>query len=179
MLGRTVKPRSGRKTPTTQNEEVQALFKLFSTVARKTTHMEYRKIAEGIKKPRTQRPVVTLNRLVEEMENYKEKIAVVTAKVVGDDTVVIIPYPIKLACLDISRQAKEKIEKYGGQVYKLDELFRVSPTPKDMILINGSVTARKSYKYFGVPGDRHNPAKPRTLSKRAEKTKRKASQCHQ
>lgn len=161
--------RGGRKVPKTQNAEVLSLFELFSRVARRTTHPEYAKIARNLKKPRTQRPVVTLKNLVKYTEPCSHKLAVIVAKIVCDDSVVIVPHPIKVACLDISARAKEKIEKYGGTVYKLDEIFRVAQRPEEMVIFEGPVKARKAYQYFGVPGDRQNPARPRVVSKGSEK----------
>lgn len=168
------KVKSGRKAPKTQNAEILSLFELFSRVARKTTHTEYKKIASNLKKPRNQRPIVTLKNLVAYTRPCQDKVAVVVAKIVGEDSIVEVPHPINVACLDISRSAKHKIEKYGGNVYKLDEIFRVAPKPTDMVLFQGPLKARKAYQYFGVPGDRHNPARPRVVSKGAEKRKTKA-----
>ncbi|KAI5188648.1 large subunit ribosomal protein L18e [Nematocida sp. AWRm77] len=168
MLARP-KVRGGRKVPKTENNEILSLFNLFSQVARKSTHVEYQKIAKNLKKPRKQRGVVTLKKLVEYTEPCKDKLAVVVGKIVGDDAVVVIPHPINVACLDISRSAKEKIEKYGGSVYKLDEVFRVAPTPDSMVIFQGPVRSQKSYQYFGAPGDRHNPARPRVISKGSER----------
>lgn len=174
MTGVKVTARSGRKAPNTRNDEIQSLFSLFSTVARKTTHPEYRKIAEFIKKPRSQRSIVNLKNLVEYTRPCQDKLAVVVAKIVGEDSIVEIPHPINVACLDISRAAKARIEKYGGKVYKLDEVFRLAPTPSDMVIFQGPLKARKSYRYFGAPGDRHKPARPRVISKGSEKRKKRA-----
>ncbi|KAI5190095.1 large subunit ribosomal protein L18e [Nematocida minor] len=173
MLGRPTKVRSGRKAPKTKNQEVLNLFNLFSTVARKTTHAEYQKIAHFIQKPRTQKSIVTLKNLVKYTAPCSDKLAVVVTKIVGDDTVVEIPHAIKVACLSISQKAKEKIEKYGGQVYKLDEIFKIAPTPDQMVIFQGPQKARKQYKYFGSAGDGHNPARPRVISKGSEKRKRR------
>lgn len=163
------KIRQGRKVPKTQNSEILSLFKLFSIVASRSTHEEYRKIAMHLKKPRTQRAVVTLKQLVKDTAECPGKVAVVVTKIVGDDSVVVIPHPINVACLEISQSAKAKIEKYGGQVFKLDELFRVAPTPDAMVILQGDPSTRKSCHYFGVPGDRHNPAKPRVISTGSER----------
>ncbi|KAI5184374.1 large subunit ribosomal protein L18e [Nematocida homosporus] len=176
MLGRPSKVRSGRKAPTSHNDELQSLFKLFSTVAKRTTHAEYQKIANFLKKPRVHRSIVNLKKLVEYTAPCQDKIAVVVAKIVGEDSIVAVPHPIKVACLDISRAAKARIEKYGGQVFKLDELFSVAPTPDQFVIFQGPLKARKAYQYFGVPGDRHRPARPRVISKGSEKRKKRAVQ---
>lgn len=173
MLGRPAKIRSGRKAPKTKNEEVLGLFNLFSTVARKTTHPEYSKIARYIQKPKTQKSVVTLKNLVKYTAPCADKLAVVVTKVIGDDSIVEIPHPIKVACLSISQKAKEKIEKFGGQVYKLDEIFKVAPTPDQMVIFQGPQKARKQTKYFGSASDRHHPARPKVISKGSEKRKRR------
>ncbi|OAG29416.1 large subunit ribosomal protein L18e [Nematocida displodere] len=165
------KIRGGRKAPKTQNAEVQSLFELFKKVSEKTTHPEYRKIANHLKKPRSQRPVVTLKKLVAYTAPCAEKIAVVVAKIVGEDSIVEIPHKINVACLDISVSAKAKIEKFGGQVYKLDEIFRVAPNPEHMVIFQGPSKARKANRYFGVPGSRHAPARPRVISKGSERKK--------
>lgn len=175
MTGTKVSARNGRKVPNTRNDEIQSLFTLFSAVARKTTHPEYRKIADFIKKPRSQRSIVNLKKLVEYTKPCQDKLAVVVAKIVGEDSIVEIPHSINVACLDISKGAKARIEKYGGKVYKLDEIFRVAPTPSSMVIFQGALKARKSYRYFGVPGDRHNPAKPRVISKGSERRKKRAT----
>ncbi|KAI5167672.1 large subunit ribosomal protein L18e [Nematocida sp. ERTm5] len=173
MLGRPTKVRGGRKTPKTQNAEINNLFELFSSVARRTTHPEYQKIAKYIKKPITQRSVLTLKNLVKYTTPCQEKLAVVVTKIVADDSVVEIPHPIRVACLSISQKAREKIEKYGGQIFKLDEIFKVAPTPEQMVIFQAPVKNRKQCQYFGSASDRKNPARPKVLSKGSEKRKRK------
>ncbi|KAH9386186.1 large subunit ribosomal protein L18e [Nematocida major] len=173
MLGKPVKIRGGRKTPVTKNAEIHSLFELFSAVARRTTHPEYRKIAHFIKKPITQRSVMTMKNLVKYTAPCQDKLAVVVAKIVGDDSVVELSWPIRVACLGISQKAKEKIEKFGGQVYKLDEIFKVAPTPSDMVIFQAPQKIRKQYQYFGAASNSANPARPRVISKGSEKRKRR------
>ncbi|EHY66475.1 large subunit ribosomal protein L18e [Nematocida ausubeli] len=173
MLGRPTRIRGGRKAPKTRNAEINNLFELFSTVARKTTHPEYEKIARNIKKPITQRSVLTLKNLVKYTTPCHEKLAVVATKIVADDSIVEIPHPIKVACLSISHKAREKIEKYGGQVYKLDEIFKVAPTPEQMVIFQAPVKIRKQCQYFGSASDRKNPARPKVISKGSEKRMKK------
>lgn len=173
MLGRPVKKRGGRRVPKTKNEEVLSLFNLFNSVAKRTTHPEYQKIAHFIRKPITQRSIVTLKNLIKYTTPCKDKLAVVVTKIVGDDSVVEIPHPIRVACLSISKQAKEKIEKYGGHVYKLDEIFNVAPTPDQMVIFQAPQKIRKQYQYFGSASDKAHPARPRVISKGSEKRKKR------
>lgn len=161
-----------RREPVSRNPELRSLHKLFDAVARKTTHPEYAKIADRLKKSRNNRPPVSLHRLVEMTASCHHKVAVVVAKVVGDDRVLAVPHKITLACLSISESAKRKIEKYGGSVHTLDELFKLAPRPEDMVIFSGPMKGRRAFKYFGDLKDKKNPAFPRTISDGRKKEKR-------
>jgi large subunit ribosomal protein L18e len=163
---------STRRTALSKNPELKALRTLFETVARKSTHIEYRTIALRLAKSNTGRPPVTLKRLVEMTEPCHHKLAVVVGKVIGDDRVVEIPHRINVACLAVSDSARKKIEKYGGSVHTLDEIFKLAPTPEAMVLFSGPTKGRRVHKYFGRARNKQSPAFPRILSKGKNQEKR-------
>ncbi|KAI5180354.1 large subunit ribosomal protein L18e [Nematocida sp. AWRm80] len=172
MLLKPSKPRGGRKEPKTLNEEVQTLYAVFDAVAKKSTHDIYAKIAKHLAKPRVQRASVNLKQLIYYTKPCQDKLAVVVSKILGHDAIVEIKIPITVACLDISVAAKQKIEKYGGKVYKLDEIFTVCPNPEDMVLFQAKTTSRKANKFFGSPTDKRKPAYPRVITKGSEKRRK-------
>lgn len=162
-----------RKKPVSGNQELHALHALFSAVSSKSTHPEYRTIADRLKKSRRNRPAVCLGRLIEWTEPCQDKVAVVVGKIVNDDRILELPHKIRVACLAASESVREKIEKYGGKVYKLDELFKAAPRPSDFVLFCGAMKGRKAYKYFGAANDKVNPALPRVLGKKGKNTEKR------
>jgi large subunit ribosomal protein L18e len=128
------------------------------------------KISKRLKMSRSNRHPVKLS-LVARGIAGKEKVAAVVAKVLDDERMIEIP-KITLIALQISKAAKSKIEKCGGKVYTFDEMFKVCPSLDDVVLIKGDVTKRKSYKYFGAPGDKFSEAYPKCTSKGKNRERR-------
>ena len=71
-----------------------------------------------------------------------------------------------MICLKTSSTLRERIIKAGGEVYTFENLFKVSPKLEDCVLIKSDRTQRKSYKYFGSPGEKGSEAYPRTVNKK-------------
>lgn len=69
-----------------------------------------------------------------------------------------------LACLKISKTARARIIKAGGEVLTLDQLALRAPKGENTLLVRGKRTARKANKYFGTPGARGSHVAPRVRS---------------
>lgn len=149
----------------------QSLINLYSRIAKHSSNLDVQRIAARLRMSNTARHPVNVRRLASEHEKEPEKILVVVSKVLDDETLFTIP-KMKVVCLDISRSARAKIEKFGGEVYTLDCLFEISDSLKDILLVKGDMTARKVYKYFGACGIKGSKIYPKSANKGKNKEKR-------
>ena len=98
-------------------------------------------------------------------ESQKDKIAVVVGKITDDIRLYDVP-KIKVAALGVSKNARARILKAGGEVLTLDQLAIQSPTGKNTVLLQGPRNAREACKHFGLaPGVPHSSSKPYVRSR--------------
>lgn len=153
-----IKPRS--LAPISPNQELHQLSELFTRITPSSKLIT--RIAKRLKAPRTNRHPVKVNHLKPDVLN------IVVAKVLDDDRAVVLP-KLNVACLQISINAKEKIERYGGKVYKLDEIFKLDLEKAELLI--GDVTKRSVYKHFGM-GEPGSKATEKVITKQKNVMKR-------
>ncbi|KAF7683507.1 60S ribosomal protein L18 [Astathelohania contejeani] len=151
---------STRKVPKSRNPELLSLFKLYHKIAKNTGNTDIIKITRRLNMSRNNRHPVSLSAIIKNLEGKDGKIPVVVAKVLDDERMLEIP-AIQLVCLQCSNTARAKVLKFGGEVYTLDQLFKVSPRLDNLELIQGDRTRRKVYKYFGAAGDKFSTTYPK------------------
>ncbi|RVD90733.1 60S ribosomal protein L18 [Tubulinosema ratisbonensis] len=161
----------GRVKFVSRNIYRQSLINLFTRIAKHSSNLDVQRIVARLRMSNNSRHPVDLKRLASEHEKSEGKILVVVSKVLDDETLFSIP-KMKVVCLDISKTAKAKIEKFGGEVYTLDCLFEVSSELKDICLVKGDMTARKCYKYFGACGIKGSKTYPKSGNKGKNREKR-------
>ena len=78
---------------------------------------------------RTNRPPVSLTRLVKHLGKRQDRTVVVVATVTDDERLVEVP-KLTIAALRFTEAARARILKAGGQCLTLDELIMQTPTGK-------------------------------------------------
>ena len=57
---------------------------------------------------------------------------------------------LSIAALRVTRTARERIEKSGGEVITLDQLALRSPKGSNTVLLRGKRNSREAVKHFGI-----------------------------
>ena len=57
---------------------------------------------------------------------------------------------LSVAALRVTKTARERIEKNGGEVIPLDQLALRAPKGSNTLLLRGKRNAREAVKHFGV-----------------------------
>lgn len=93
------------------------------------------------------------------------KIAVVIGSVTDDVRLYSVP-KLTLCALRVTKTARARILKAGGEVITLDQLAVRSPRGENTVLLQGPRNAREACKHFGrAPGVPHSHTKPYVRSK--------------
>ncbi|ELA47689.1 hypothetical protein VCUG_00771 [Vavraia culicis subsp. floridensis] len=116
---------------------------------------------------RNNRQPVKVARLAE----HAGKVIVVVGKVLDSERVFTLP-KLTIVALTASREARRKVKKFGGEIYTLDKLFKVSSDLKNVVLVCGDRTKRKAYRYFGAAGEKNSLTYPRTTNRKNSGEKR-------
>lgn len=161
-----------KKRPESKNIHLQALSDFYSKVATNTSVLAIKKIAKRLKMSKNNRQPVKISQIVKAVNNNPKTVAVVVAKVLDDDEMIVIP-AVKVVALSWSKGVEEKIKEYGGSISTLDQLFKQCPRMEDILLVSTSRFARRSAKFWGpAPGERGSTTYPRANMKCRNREKR-------
>ena len=105
------------------------LRKLISSLKKMKKDL-WRKVAEDLERPRRIRRLVNLSRI--SLYTQEGEIALVPGKVLGDGT---LNKKIKVAALNFSSSAREKIKAAGGTALSIHELAEKNPEAKGVRII--------------------------------------------
>lgn len=98
-------------------------------------------------------------------EESKNKIAVVVGTITDDVRVFEVP-KMTVAALHVTKRARTRILKAGGEIITLDQLAQRAPTGKNTLLFQGPRNAREANRHFGLaPGVPHSSTKPYVRSR--------------
>lgn len=104
---------------------------------------------------RTNRPPVSLSRIVSNVtEEQKGKTVVVVGTVTDDNRMLTVP-KLSIAALRFTATARARIEKAGGEILTLDQLALRAPTGSNTLLLRGPKNAREAVKHFGMGPHSH------------------------
>jgi len=157
-----------RKAPKSDNVYLQLLVKLYRFLARRTDSNFNKVILRRLFMSRTNRPPVSLSRLVsiagnkETAEASQGKTIVVVGTITDDNRLLNIP-KLSVAALRFTATARARIEKAGGETLTLDQLALRAPTGANTVLLRGPKNAREAVKHFGFGP--HSGKKPYVQSK--------------
>ena len=114
---------------------------------------------------KTNRPPISLSRIVKETEKVEDlssKVVVQVGTITDDVRQQEIP-KLSIAALRFTKGARERILKAGGEALTLDQLALRSPTGSNTVLLRGKRNTREAVKHFGMGPHKHK--KPYTTSK--------------
>ncbi|RIB12093.1 eukaryotic ribosomal protein L18, partial [Gigaspora rosea] len=151
-----------RTEPKSENVYLRLLVKLYRFLARRTDSKFNKVVLKRLYMSRVNKPPISISRLLCNLKNKPDKIAVVVGTVTDDNRVLDIP-KITLAALRVTKSAKARILKAGGEVLTLDQLALRAPTGSNTVLLRGPRNAREAVKHFGMGP--HKNAKPYVRSK--------------
>jgi large subunit ribosomal protein L18e len=78
-----------------------------------------------------------------------DKTVVVVGTVTDDVRMLEVP-KLSIAALRVTRTARERIEKAGGEIIPLDELALRAPKGANTLLLRGKRNSREAVKHFGI-----------------------------
>jgi len=157
-----------RTEPKSKDIYLRLLVKLYRFLARRTTAKFNKVILKRLFMSRIHRPPMSLARVTRMMKKPGRdgKIAVVVGNVTDDQRVWEVPKNLTLVALKVTKGARARIGKAGGQILTFDQLAVRSPTGKNTVLIQGPRKSREAQRHFGpAPGAPGSHTKPFVRSK--------------
>ncbi|KAI9318353.1 60S ribosomal protein L18-B [Dichotomocladium elegans] len=152
--------KSNRTAPKSDNVYQLLLVKLYRFLARRTDANFNKVVLKRLFMSRVNRPPVTVSRLVK--QNQEGKTLVVVGTVTDDSRLLELP-KLTVAALRVTKTARARILKAGGEILTLDQLALRSPTGSNTVLIRGAKNSREAVKHFGMGP--HKNKKPYVRSK--------------
>ncbi|EED21763.1 60S ribosomal protein L18 [Talaromyces stipitatus ATCC 10500] len=160
-----------RKAPKSENVYLQLLVKLYRFLARRTDANFNKVVLRRLFMSRTNRPPVSLSRIVSNVtEEQKGKTVVVVGTVTDDNRMLTVP-KLSIAALRFTATARARIEKAGGEVLTLDQLALRAPTGSNTLLLRGPKNAREAVKHFGMGPHSHKKPYVRSKGRKFERAR--------
>ncbi|VDN06202.1 unnamed protein product [Thelazia callipaeda] len=156
-----------RKAPKSEDPYLRVLVKLYKYLARRTSKKFNKIITKRLMMSRRHRPPMSLARLIRNMKrgDNMKKIAVIVGTVTDDHRIFDVP-KLTVAALHVTKGAKSRLLKAGGEILTLDQLALRSPCGENTIFLQGPRKHRSAEKHFGsAPGVPHSHTRPLVRSK--------------
>ncbi|XP_042422244.1 60S ribosomal protein L18-2-like [Zingiber officinale] len=161
--GRSKKVR--RTAPKSDDVYLKLLVRLYKFLVRRTGSKFNAIILKRLFMSKTNRPPISLRRLIKFMDGQDNKIAVIVGTVTDDKRVYEVP-ALKVTALRFTETARARILKAGGECLTFDQLALRSPLGQNTIVLRGPKNAREAVKHFGkAPGVPHSHTKPYVRAK--------------
>ncbi|KAF9398244.1 hypothetical protein BGX21_008015 [Mortierella sp. AD011] len=151
-----------RQAPKSEDVYLLLLVKLYRFLARRTDSSFNKVILKRLFMSRVNRPPMSISRIARNLAGKEGKTAVVVGSVTDDIRFLEVP-KLSIACLRITKSAKARVLKAGGEVITLDQLALRAPTGANTVLLRGKKNTREAVKHFGMGPGKH--AKPYVQSK--------------
>ncbi|ONK60121.1 uncharacterized protein A4U43_C08F14540 [Asparagus officinalis] len=154
-----------RTAPKSDDPYLKLLVKLYKFLVRRTESSFNAVILKRLFMSKTNKPPISLKRLVSFMKGKDDKIAVIVGTVTDDKRLYEVP-AIKVAALRFTETARARILKAGGECLTFDQLALRAPLGQNTVLLRGPKNSREAVKHFGpAPGVPHSHTKPYVRSK--------------
>ncbi|VFR01744.1 unnamed protein product [Cuscuta campestris] len=154
-----------RTAPKSEDVYLKLLVKLYEFLVRRTGSKFNAVVKKRLYMSKTNRPPLSLSRLIAFMSGKEDKIAVLVGTITDDVRVYEVP-AMKVCALRFTQTARARIEKAGGECLTFDQLALRAPLGQNTILLRGPKNAREAVKHFGpAPGVPHSHTKPYVRSK--------------
>eukprot|EP00121_Abeoforma_whisleri_P005804 Awhi_evm1s5263 len=149
-----------RVAPKSENVYVLLLVKLYRFLARRTDSDFNKAVLKRMYMSRSNRPPLSLSKVVKFMASKEGKTAVIVGSVTDDVRLQNVP-KLSVCALRFTAGARARIVKAGGECITFDQLALRLPTGSGAVLLRGPRKAREVYKHFGrAPGVPNSTAKP-------------------
>ncbi|KAJ3416842.1 60S ribosomal protein L18 [Chytridiales sp. JEL 0842] len=155
--------KTARTEPKSEDVYLRLLVKLYRFLARRTDSKFNKVILKRLFMSRVSRPPISVSRIVRNLKNNEDKIAVVVGTITDDVRLLEVP-KLTVAALRVTESARARIVNAGGEVLTFDQLALRAPTGKNTVLLRGP-KSREAIKHFGAPGVPGSNAKPFVRSK--------------
>ncbi|EFO21820.2 hypothetical protein LOAG_06664 [Loa loa] len=156
-----------RKAPKSEDPYLRVLVKLYKYLTRRTGAKFDAIITRRLMMARRHRPPMSLARLIRYMkrgDNIK-KIAVIVGTITDDNRIFEVP-KLTVAALHVTKGARARIIKAGGEIITFDQLALRAPRGENTFLLQGPRKHRLAERHFGpAPGVPHSHTKPLVRSK--------------
>jgi len=154
-----------RTAPKSENVYLALLVKLYRFLVRRTEAPFNGVVLKRLFMSRTNRPPLSLSRLVRYMKGKEDKLAVIVGTVTDDTRLYELP-ALKVVALRFTETARARILKSGGECLTFDQLALRAPTGANTVLLRGPKNAREAVKHFvRAPGVPQSHTKPYVRSK--------------
>jgi len=155
---------SNRISPESENPYLRLLVKLFRFLDRRTDSQFNSVVLKRLFQSRTNRPALSLTRIIRFSTNKTDKIIVVIGTVTDDARLIEVP-ALTIAALHVTQTARSRILSAGGTILTLDQLALRCPTGSNTLLLRGPKNRREAVKHFGAAGVPDSKTKPYIQSK--------------
>lgn len=167
--------KGGAKASKSNNKNLLALQSFFKSIIDASVEncpVIIRQIEKRLRTTRRARAPVKVSQIVKDMEGKTDKVAILVAKVLDDETILQFP-ALKIVALQWSKSVQKKIEMNGGAIYTIDQFMKVAGSIDNLVLLAGDSSKRKSAKYWGpAPGEKNSQTYPRCAVKGKNSEKR-------
>ncbi|SAL96556.1 hypothetical protein [Absidia glauca] len=165
---------SNRTAPKSDNVYLQLLVKLYRFLARRTDANFNKVVLKRLFMSRINRPPVTVSRLTKyaAKKDVANKTFVVVGTVTDDSRLLDLP-KLSLAALHVTKTAKARILKAGGEIITLDQLALRAPTGANTVLVRGAKNNREAVKHFGMGPHKNKKPYVRAKGRKFEKARGK------
>ncbi|AQK84427.1 60S ribosomal protein L18-3 [Zea mays] len=142
-----------------------ARVQLYRFLVRRTKSNFNAVILKRLFMSKTNRPPISMRRLVKFMEGKEKNIAVIVGTVTDDKRIQEVP-AMKVTALRFTETARARIVNAGGECLTFDQLALRAPLGENTVLLRGPKNAREAVRHFGkAPGVPHSHTKPYVRSK--------------
>ncbi|KAH7666705.1 large subunit ribosomal protein L18e protein [Dioscorea alata] len=157
--------RTKRTAPRSDDVYLKLLVKLYRFLVRRTGSKFNAVVLKRLFMSKTNRPPISLRRLIKFMDGKDDKIAVIVGTVTDDKRVYEVP-AMKVTALRFTETARARILNSGGECLTFDQLALRAPLGQNTVLLRGPKNAREAVKHFGpAPGVPHSNTKPYVRAK--------------
>jgi large subunit ribosomal protein L18e len=135
-----------------KNVYLLLLVKLYRFLARRTDSKFNKVVLKRLYQSRMNRPPVSVSFIARQValsKENKDKTVVVVGTVTDDVRLLEVP-KLSIASLRVTKSARERIEKSGGEVITLDQLALRAPKGANTVLLRGKRNSREAVKHFGT-----------------------------
>nr|GLL37343.1 hypothetical protein DM860_007415 [Ipomoea trifida] len=154
-----------RTAPKSDDVYLKLLVKLYRFLVRRTGSKFNAVILKRLFMSKTNKPPVSLSRLITFMSGKEDKIAVLVGTITDDVRAYEVP-ALKVCALRFTKTARARIEKAGGECLTFDQLALRAPLGQNTVLLRGPKNSREAVKHFGpAPGVPHSHTKPYVRAK--------------